>query len=722
MKVDCMIYPQLIAILVCCVCLSCVEEDENPQPIQRDILIVTQLDASMSTESNDQTMMNDDINQLDMSDFYTDMMLDMAVDPCLILGNCDMRSLVCRLQSPLYLDEVSVNERVSIYGRLNTMEVVDDIMVQVGFGTLGSFPDDRWIWVEAYPHQFYDQSEPNYTEYLGYLSSANAGEYSFAFRVLDHQAQNWIYCDHGENAQGSLDGYRSQEAGYIKFWEECESGFIYNEQGVCIDENECLDNNGGCDINAMCQNQAGTERLCICNPGYEGDGIHCSNPQATSLRSSYIKATHNSYEGGDRRSIIDQLNAGVRGLEFDIHDNDFRNHGYRLGHLTHNDAVDNSGDNPDQNALNTWLHHVSDWSQDHRGHAPILLTIDLKDNLKDNRNFAEGNLAHLNQVILAAFPQIWLANQSLEDIEVLYDHVLCILSGDQGTRRAYLYDAGTSPAVAVNVQNQILEVHDSGTGDLWYWGGRLNQNLADRVVWKRHGRYDSGRRGSILLSPQGHVIEVHQSESRDQLWAMVGSMTDEGELTLNDASRFSDGTFPTLAWARDIEGASAADNMILLRYRKSGNFKQRRGTVNFNQKSISWSSESNASDEFEKSVSSHNGRRISVDQSLRVPYPVGSLWIDIGGVTTPIRYQQICFVEWQRSEYQDDVLGLQDFGAVPAGDYENLSDAIRSRYIIRSWEFNASNASGGLIPQMPATDHPFRNNYQDLMNSVNALE
>jgi hypothetical protein len=171
-----------------------------------------------------------------------------------------------------------------------------------------------------------------------------------------------------------------------------------------------------------------------------------------------------------------------------------------------------------------------------------------------------------------------------------------------------------------------------------------------------------------------------------------------------------------------FEGDSVADNIILVRYRRSGSYKQRRGTVNFNQRSISWSSESNAPDEFDKSVTSHNSRRISVDQSLRVPYPVSSLWVDIGGVTTPIRYQQICFVEWQRSEYRDDVLGLQTFGAVPARDYDNLSDAVRSRYIIRSWEFDASDASEGLIPQMPATDHPFRNSYQDLMNSVNALE
>ena len=38
---------------------------------------------------------------------------------------------------------------------------------------------------------------------------------------------------------------------------------------------------------------------------------------------AYFASTHNSYSGEARGSIIEQLNAGIRGFEFDIHDNEF---------------------------------------------------------------------------------------------------------------------------------------------------------------------------------------------------------------------------------------------------------------------------------------------------------------------------------------------------------------------------------------------------------------
>ena len=36
-----------------------------------------------------------------------------------------------------------------------------------------------------------------------------------------------------------------------------------------------------------------------------------------------FRASLNSYSGGDRGSVVDQLNARIRCIEFDFHDNDF---------------------------------------------------------------------------------------------------------------------------------------------------------------------------------------------------------------------------------------------------------------------------------------------------------------------------------------------------------------------------------------------------------------
>ena len=42
------------------------------------------------------------------------------------------------------------------------------------------------------------------------------------------------------------------------------------------DIDECATNNGGCSIDAICTNTAGS-RKCACKPGYSGDGQNCTS-------------------------------------------------------------------------------------------------------------------------------------------------------------------------------------------------------------------------------------------------------------------------------------------------------------------------------------------------------------------------------------------------------------------------------------------------------------
>ena len=104
----------------------------------------------------------------------------------------------------------------------------------------------------------------------------------------------------------------------------------------------------------------------------------------------YFSATHNSYEGSPRRPVREQLESSMRAIEYDIHDNDLSREGYRLGHLRHGEAVSWGDGNPNTDALGPWLDVIENWSSEHLGHAPLLLTIALKDNLMDNRSYAEG--------------------------------------------------------------------------------------------------------------------------------------------------------------------------------------------------------------------------------------------------------------------------------------------------------------------------------------------
>lgn len=441
------------------------------------------------------------------------------------------------------------------------------------------------------------------------------------------------------------------------------------------------------------------------------------------LQHMYIKSSHNSYEGGPRGTIINQLNSGIRSIEYDLHDNDFMTQGYRLGHIRHNDSVALGGDNPNSTALPSWLDILETWSDRHPQHAPLILILDLKDNLTDNRSYAEGNLTHLNKEILGAFSRIWRPEDGVLDVESMRGHTLCVLSGDQETRLSYLYDQGTSPAVTANQNGVILEVHDSGSGHIWYWSGELETELGEsRLSWRRHGRYDTGRRPSVLLDSQGRVIEVHQSESRDRLWTMVGHINTSGELYLGDSNDFADGSNPTLRWAHEVDGGPVDYTEILVRYMDGrGQVKERRGEVDYGRERVSWGSESTIPSLFDKMTTLLNGVTLTVSATggdLRgTEYPPGTLRVNYNGREELVRYEQVCFVEWQRLERSSPVLKEQLFGAVSAEEYLSLPSITRETYLIRGWGFSRTFYQDEEIPQMPATDNPYHQDYHDIFLS-----
>ena len=250
-----------------------------------------------------------------------------------------------------------------------------------------------------------------------------------------------------------------------------------------------------------------------------------------------MAATHNSYAGtpsGDLGSLRRQLDGGVRFVELDVHDNDFASFGYRIGHETPGDHVIHAGGNPRSDRLGAWLGTIAGWSAANPLHAPIAVALDLKDRLTDNRSFAEGNLARLNAELLERFAGVFtaeqLGNEPWPTVDALRGRVIVVLSGDRGTRLAYVRDPGHNPAVAINAAGHVVEVHDSGGGDLWYWTGEFVSPT--RVRWHRHGRYDSGQRPAVALDGAGRVVEVHEDPDPgdNQLWYRVGRLASDFEL------------------------------------------------------------------------------------------------------------------------------------------------------------------------------------------------
>src|SRR4051812_40574481 len=246
-----------------------------------------------------------------------------------------------------------------------------------------------------------------------------------------------------------------------------------------------------------------------------------------------VAATHNSYSGGDRGSIPHQLDAGVRFIEFDVHDNDFERNGYRIGHGEPGADVAHIPGNPATNALTDWLDVVARWSSRNQ-QAPILLALDLKDSLTDNRSFAAGNLANLNAVLASHLPRLFPARElGAGAWPELRDQVLVLLSGNHGTRQGYLRDGGENPAVAVDARGRIVEVHDSGSGDLWYWTGEFLSPT--EVRWHRHGWYDTGQLPAVALDSSGRIVEVHQRPDGEQLYYRIGRLGNDFELKWTQA-------------------------------------------------------------------------------------------------------------------------------------------------------------------------------------------
>jgi len=116
---------------------------------------------------------------------------------------------------------------------------------------------------------------------------------------------------------------------------------------------------------------------------------------------AFFKTSHNSYE----HSIREQLNKGVRGLEYDIHDDKIQELGdFEVYHLqNHIDSLLNEDGNPYDLLLFNWLKVLDDWSNDqNKEHSPITLFVELKDSLIDSNNQPEEKygIKKLNKIIL----------------------------------------------------------------------------------------------------------------------------------------------------------------------------------------------------------------------------------------------------------------------------------------------------------------------------------
>ncbi|MEV4074425.1 hypothetical protein [Nonomuraea fuscirosea] len=444
----------------------------------------------------------------------------------------------------------------------------------------------------------------------------------------------------------------------------------------------------------------------------------------TPLSAAIFRATHNSYSGdinGARDSIVRQLDSGVRFIELDIHDNGYAtSKDYSIGHDSPGNQVDHSG-NPASNLLRDWLTVIDTWSARHPAAAPVVVALDVKDDLTDNTSYAAGNLAALNQELTSVFgTRLFEARDypaSPSSVDALRGRVLTVISGNGKTRAAYKRDAGNSPAIAINGRGQVVEVHDSGSGELWYWTGSYGAD--GRVTWHRHGRYDNGVTPAVALNDAGDLVEVHQSQNATTLWYRVGRLDTQGEITWSSSRRYDDGVLPTV---RFTDPAGTRIREIHRSQSNSQNWTWD-GVLDSGAATVTWSGNARTSDaRYDKTTSTSGTSRVRVWNGADGPTPAQTLRVDTDRRTGDrIRYPQRAFVEFQKgdsAELQQDAL----FYAAPAGESSFITAARQAGRLVRGWDIDSAAQATNPPATYPATNHPYETWYQNLLTRSGAID
>jgi hypothetical protein len=443
-------------------------------------------------------------------------------------------------------------------------------------------------------------------------------------------------------------------------------------------------------------------------PGYAAQGDDLP------FASAVFPATHNSYSGdlsGTRGSITEQLDSGVRFVEFDVWSGSYATNGdYSIGHSSAGDLVDHTGGNPAGNLLRPWLALVNTWSAAHPAAAPITVMLDLKDDPTTRTSYAQGNLGALNQEIGDVFGTRLVRSLdtagALPSIGSLRGRVVTLLSGSATARTGYKKDTGSNPAIAVNANGQVVEVHDNGSGVLWYWTGVYGTN--GQVTWLRHGKYDTGAKPAVALAANGTLVEVHQAPSGSNLWSRAGHLDATGEITWGPSAKYDTGALPTVAFT-DATGTAFREI-----HQSQGSTRNWDWKATVTGSTIAWGAHATTPDaRFPTSTSTANGHTVTV--------AAGTLMVTTDrAAAARIHYQQLAFVEYQ----DGDSAELKDgsiFWAATASDKTFILAARAAGVSARGWDFDAASLATNPLANYPATNTPQAAWYQTMLTGADVV-
>jgi hypothetical protein len=155
------------------------------------------------------------------------------------------------------------------------------------------------------------------------------------------------------------------------------------------------------------------------------------------------------------------------------------------------------------------------------------------------------------------------------------------------------YVSGREPDVAFADDGTVVQVHDNGSGELWYKVGEVKGPV---IVWGKgdvdgdgedDGKYDTGESPSVAFTDSGLVVEVHRSGNDSGLWYHVGEIQKTGGVTWIDWGPSYQIEQLEPVTPNDPSVAVVGTTVVMV-HSYLGDLDYRVGILNTQEKTISW--------------------------------------------------------------------------------------------------------------------------------------
>jgi hypothetical protein len=288
--------------------------------------------------------------------------------------------------------------------------------------------------------------------------------------------------------------------------------------------------------------------------------------------------------------------------------------------------------------------------------------------------------------------------------------VLCVLSGNGGSRAAYRWSMGTAPAAAANEKGDVVVAYRSSTGEINYWAGRATEG-GPAVAWIRKNTLAVSdidlAEPAIEINDDGWVVAVYRFGPRPgmhglMLGSRVGHLKD-GRINWGKMEVLGNGMTPSLK----LNG----DDIELIHGNVDGAGRQLvTGVIDRTKRTVKWKKpKATQRALFPRDVAEWTTHTVRAELD-----EFGAIGCSIdGGPSLPLRFRQVLFVERQKGEDPNLFRDAPFFGA-GAANRSDLAEARRAGLVCRAWGFAEPDRPTPAIDleNFPATDTPLLAWYQ----------